>query len=77
MMGLTDTARAASIVTRKAHAAAYAAKMRPVVTIIAVSGITSQLGIARELNRRGLPAPRGGKWRHTQVAALLRRLEAV
>jgi hypothetical protein len=30
----------------------------------------------RELNRRGIPAPRGGAWSHMQAGALLRRLEA-
>jgi hypothetical protein len=75
-MGLTDAGRAASIATRQSQAAAHAAQLRPVVAVIMASGTTSQLGLARELNRRGLPTPRGGAWGHVQVAALLRRLEA-
>lgn len=58
-----------------AKAEAHAAKLRPVVKEIMASGITSHFGIARELNLRGLSAPRGGAWRHVQVAALLRRLD--
>jgi hypothetical protein len=40
------------------------------------AGVTGQRGIGRELNRRGIPAPRGGAWSHMQAGALLRRLEA-
>jgi hypothetical protein len=31
--------------------------------------------IAHELNERGIPAPRGGKWHLTMVTRLLHRLE--
>jgi hypothetical protein len=33
-------------------------------------GISTVRGIADELNRRGIPAPRGGQWSHTQVFRL-------
>ncbi|MFC5553108.1 recombinase family protein [Methylobacterium iners] len=34
-------------------------------------GNTLLVGIADELNRRGIPAPRGGQWSATQVARVL------
>ena len=50
--------------------------LQPILLECFAAGVTSQRGIARELNRRGIPAPRGGAWSHMQAAALLRRLEA-
>ena len=56
--------------------ATRAAKRRedlmPVIEAIKASGVTTVRGIADELNRRGIPAPRGGQWSHTQVFRLLR-----
>ena len=37
------------------------------------SGATSLRAIARELNARGITAPRGGNWLAPQVAAVLAR----
>jgi hypothetical protein len=51
--------------------------LKPILLECFAAGVTSQRGIARELNRRGIPAPRGGAWSHMQAGALLRRLEAV
>ena len=39
------------------------------------AGFASANAIARELNERGIPAPRGGKWHFTPVIRLLERLE--
>lgn len=72
--GLAHIAKARA--ARSASAAARAADLGPTVQDIIASGITGQRAIARELNRRGLEAPRGGEWSHVQAAALLRRLEA-
>jgi DNA invertase Pin-like site-specific DNA recombinase len=37
------------------------------------SGISSASGIAKALNERGVPAPRGGKWQAVQVQRVLAR----
>ena len=50
--------------------------LKPILLEYFAAGVTGQRGIARELNRRGIPAPRGGAWSHMQTGALLRRLEA-
>ena len=60
----------------QAAAAAFAAEIRPVLLECLAAGMTSPSGIARILNERGVRARRGGSWSHTQVAILLRRLEA-
>lgn len=44
----------------------------PVIENIKASGITTVRGIADELNRRRIPATRGGQWSATQVFRLLR-----
>jgi len=50
--------------------------LQPILLKCSAAGVTSQRGTVRELNRRGIPAPRGGAWSHVQAGALLRRLEA-
>ena len=40
------------------------------------SGVTTVRGIAEELNRRGVHAPRGTAWHPTTVSRLLSRLKA-
>ena len=60
----------------QAAAAAFAAGIKPALLECLAAGMTSPSGIARALNERGVRARRGGSWSHTQVAILLRRLEA-
>ena len=65
---------AAGVAAIKAKAARHAEDLRPVVADIREAGIASNKGLARELNRRGVLTPRGGKWHPTSVARLLERL---
>jgi hypothetical protein len=44
---------------RTARANAWAAELAPTVADIRASGVTSLKGIARALNERGVPTPRG------------------
>ena len=53
------------------------ARLAPLVAEAQSQGITSQSGIARFLNDRGIATARGGTWSNVQVAALLKRLKAV
>jgi len=46
----------------------------PIIGQLQSSGIVALRAIARELNARGIPAARGGKWHPTSVVRLLRRL---
>ena len=46
----------------------------PIIRQLQSSGSVSLRAIARELNARGIPAARGGKWHPTSVDRLLRRL---
>ena len=55
-----------------AKAAARARDVMPDIDEVRAAGTTSLLGIAGALNRRGVPAPRGGKWYPTSVANCLR-----
>ena len=49
--------------------------LRPTIRKLRKAGIVSITGIARELNERGIPTARGGKWRLTTVTRLLERLD--
>jgi hypothetical protein len=60
---------------RTARANAWAAELAPIVADIQASGVTGLRGIARALNERGIPTPRGtGPWQPVQVWRLLARL---
>ena len=48
--------------------------LAPIIRQLQSSGIVALRSIARELNARGIPAARGGKWHPTSVDRLLRRL---
>ena len=46
----------------------------PTIGKLRKAGFVSVKAIAQELNKRGIPTPRGGKWHHTTVVRLLTRL---
>jgi len=63
-----------------AHRQAADARARPFAPIIRElqkAGFVSTGSIARELNKRKVPSPGGGKWRSDIVIRLLKRLEAL
>jgi DNA invertase Pin-like site-specific DNA recombinase len=51
-----------------------AADLAPIIADVRASGITSLRGLAAELNRHGIPAPRGGAWSAVQVCRTLQRI---
>src|ERR1700722_11603798 len=53
----------------------HATNLRSILDDIRGEGITSIRKIAEELNRGGIPAPRGGEWQPTTVVRLLARLQ--
>ena len=58
-----------------ARAQARAVELEPVIAELRASGITSLSGIARVLNARAIPTPRGeGPWQARQVKRVLDRL---
>jgi Recombinase len=61
--------------TSKRAADVRAEALRPTIYKLRKAGFVSISAIARELNERGIPTPRGGKWHLTMVARLLQRLE--
>ena len=52
---------------RRSRAGALAADLLPVIEAIRAEGITSFGGIAKALNQRGIPTPRGKRWQAVQV----------
>lgn len=60
---------------RRAEQMAIANKRRaeilPLISAMRARGTTTLVGLANELNKRGIPAPRGGQWTATQVSRLL------
>jgi len=61
----------------QAKAAARSRELKPALLELLAEGVTGHRAIARALTERGIPAARGGAWSHVQVAAQLRRLEAL
>ncbi len=59
--------------TQIARAEAFAAEMLPVIDEIRDRGVRSYNAIARELNRRGMTAPRGGRWAAMTVKRVMAR----
>lgn len=55
----------------KTNAAQHASDLKGIVDDIRRSGITTVRGIANELHKRGIRAPRGDTWHPTAVARLL------
>jgi Resolvase, N terminal domain len=64
---------AASAAKRRARAEKRAADLLPYFREIRAGGANTLRQIAAELNRRGVPAPRGGRWQ----ANMVRRLTAM
>jgi DNA invertase Pin-like site-specific DNA recombinase len=64
---------AAAVAMLKAGADRRADDVMPIVNDIRASGVTSLLGIADELNARGILTARGGQWYATTVRNLLAR----
>jgi DNA invertase Pin-like site-specific DNA recombinase len=61
----------AGLAARQRKAAARAADLQPVIARIQAAGATSLRAIAAELDARGIPAPRGGRWSATAVMRLV------
>lgn len=68
-----EKARASSIATNQANAAAHAARVLPVIEAIRKTGATSLRAIAAELTARKVPTVRGGAWTAVQVSNILKR----
>ena len=67
---------AASALIRSAAAQQRAVDLAPIVQDLRDEGAVSLHDLARGLNERGIPAPRGGAWTAAQVKRLLARLDA-
>ncbi len=57
----------AGLAARQQKAATRAADLQPIIARIQAGGATSLRAIAAELDARGIPAPRGGRWSATAV----------
>ena len=71
-----QTGNAQAVAKIKANAIQRAQGLFWIVEDITGSGVTTVRGIAEELNRRGVHAPRGNAWHPTAVSRLLTRLKA-
>jgi len=70
----THEARAAARQVIVAQAEARARALSPVIAEIRAAGVHSYNGIAAQLNARGIPTARGGRWAATQVSDIVLRL---
>jgi DNA invertase Pin-like site-specific DNA recombinase len=71
MKAMASKGNVASAKARKTSAAKRTADLLPVIKGLQAEGISTLLGIANELNRRGISAPRGGEWAAGQVSRVL------
>jgi hypothetical protein len=65
-----------SPLTAAARAEQFARRLRKTVMAIRAQGISTLVGIADELNRRGVKTALAGKWHPTTVRRLLDRIDA-
>jgi DNA invertase Pin-like site-specific DNA recombinase len=65
------------IAAARARADSFARDMAPILADVEEGGVTSNLGVARELNRREIQTSRGavGRWTDATVARIRRRLQ--
>lgn len=70
----TEADRARGRQARTIAAKAAASDMETILADLRSVGISSSTGLARALNARGIPAPRGGKWSAVQVQRVELRL---
>jgi hypothetical protein len=69
----TREARAAARQAIVAQADTRARSLAPVIAEIRAAGVHSYRGIAAQLNARGIPTARGGRWAATQVRDIVLR----
>lgn len=63
-----------NIQQRQKAADSFAVKLRPVFDAMQARGL-SQRGMKEELNDIGIPAPKGGVWRLTQIQRIIAKLK--
>lgn len=68
--------RAAGTAALRAKADATAQRYSSTIVELRSAGIESASGMARELNARGIPSPRGGRWQAASVQRIVARLAA-
>jgi DNA invertase Pin-like site-specific DNA recombinase len=61
----------AAIAALEGAAATWRRRVLPIIAAIRASGVTSNIQIARELERRGIKTQRGGQWRDATVRRLV------
>ena len=69
----TREARAAARQAIVAQANTRARALAPVIAEICAAGVHSYRGIAAQLDARGVPTARGGRWAATQVRDIVLR----
>jgi len=74
-LGLNSSGKGNSGRTSKQVADVRAEAIGPTILKLRKAGFVSITAIARELNERGMPTARGGKWHLSSVTRLLQRLE--
>lgn len=65
-----DQARRESLKQRQEQASLFVRNTLPLIRQIQATGVTTWTGIAEILNRRGINAPRGGRWHPASVRKL-------
>ena len=73
----TDADRARGRAVRTASANAYAADIAETLRTIASEGPGTPSALARALNARGVPAPKGGVWAPVQIRRITSRVAAL
>lgn len=68
---LTDTDRGAGLAARQSVARARAAALKPIIDELRLAGVVTLAAVAEALNKRSIPAPRGGAWAPAQIGRIM------
>lgn len=74
-LGLTTNGRINTVLAHRQAADARAKSLASTIRAIQADGVGTAKAIARELNKRGLPTARRGRWHPSSVSRLLQRLK--
>jgi len=62
------------VASTKGEADRFASNVAPIIREIRASGVSSNRGVARALNARGVATARDGQWTAVQVGSILQRV---
>jgi len=69
-----EDVRHRAVASTKAEADRFTSNVAPIIRKIRANGVSSNRGVARALNARGVATARDGQWTAVQVGSILQRV---